>query len=36
MMKILTNMMIGLMNVSSWVMLQIVKGTDATIRDCTN
>jgi hypothetical protein len=36
MMKILENMMTGLMKVSSWVMLQIIKGTDATIRDCTN
>jgi hypothetical protein len=36
MMKILANMMTGLMKVSSWVMLQIVKGTDATIRDYIN
>jgi hypothetical protein len=36
MMKILANMMTGMMKVSSWVMLQIVKGTNATIRDCTN
>ena len=36
MMKILANMMIGLMKVFSWVMLQIVKGTDATIKDCIN
>jgi hypothetical protein len=36
MMKILANMMTGLMKVSSWVMLQTVKGTDATIRDCIN
>jgi hypothetical protein len=35
-MKILENMMTGLMKVSSWVMLQIVKDTDATIRDCIN
>ena len=34
--EILENMMIGIMKVSSWAMLQIVKGTDATIRDCTN
>jgi hypothetical protein len=36
MMKILANMMTGLMKVYFWVMLQIVKGTYATIRDCTN
>jgi hypothetical protein len=36
MMKILANMMTGLMKVSSWVMLQIVKGTDAIIKDCIN
>jgi hypothetical protein len=36
MMKILANMMTGLMKVSSWVMLQTVKGTDVTIRDCIN
>jgi hypothetical protein len=36
MMKILANMMTGLMKVYFWVMLQIVKGTDATIRDCIN
>ena len=36
MMKILANMMTGLIKVSSWIMLQIVKGTDATIRDCIN
>jgi hypothetical protein len=32
-MKILANMMTGMMKVSSWVMLQIVNGTDVTIRD---
>jgi O-succinylbenzoate synthase len=36
MMKILANMMTGLMKVSSWAILQIVKGTDVTIRDCIN
>jgi hypothetical protein len=36
MMKILANMMTGLMKVSSWVMLQTVKGTNVTIRDCIN
>jgi hypothetical protein len=36
MMKILANMMTGLMKVSSWVMLQTVKGTDATTKDCIN
>jgi hypothetical protein len=36
MMKILANMMTGMMKVSSWVMLQILKDTDATIKDCTN
>jgi hypothetical protein len=36
MMKILENMMTGLMKVSSWVMLQIVKGSDVIIRDCIN
>jgi hypothetical protein len=36
MMKILANMMTRMMKVSFWVMLQIVKGTDATIRDCIN
>jgi hypothetical protein len=36
MMKILANMMTGMMKVSSWVMLQTVKGTDASIRDCIN
>jgi hypothetical protein len=36
MMKILANMMTGLIKVFSWVMLQIVKGIDATIRDRIN
>jgi hypothetical protein len=36
MMKILANMMTGLMKVSSWVMLQAVKGTYVTIRYCLN
>jgi predicted component of type VI protein secretion system len=36
MMKILANMMTRLMKVSSWAMLQIVKGTDVTIRGCIN
>jgi hypothetical protein len=36
MMKALENMMTGLMKVSSWVMLQIVKGTNVTIRDYIN
>jgi hypothetical protein len=36
MMKILENMMTGMMKVSSWVMLQIVKGTYVTIRDWIN
>jgi hypothetical protein len=36
MMKILANMMTGLMKVSSWAMLQTVKGTDVTIRGCIN
>jgi hypothetical protein len=36
MMKILANMMIGIMKVFSWVMLQIVKGTDSTIKDFIN
>jgi hypothetical protein len=36
MMKILANMMTGLMKLSSWVMLQIVKGKDVTIRGCIN
>jgi predicted component of type VI protein secretion system len=35
-MKILENMMTRLMNVSFWVMLQIVKGTDVILRDCIN
>jgi hypothetical protein len=36
MMKILANMMTGLMKVSSWVMLQTIKGTYVTIRDYIN
>ena len=36
MMKILANMMTGLMKVSSWVILQTVKGIDVTIRGCIN
>jgi predicted component of type VI protein secretion system len=36
MMKILANMMTRMMKVSSWVMLQTVKGTDVTIRGCIN
>jgi hypothetical protein len=36
MMKILENMMKGMMKVSSWVMLQIVKGTYVKIRDFIN
>jgi hypothetical protein len=36
MMKILANMMTGMMKVSSWLMLQTVNDTDVTIRDCIN